>query len=113
MAAPVPVPADFESKEVYKRQLTANDTKERSRLYINKSPAKTFIANPNQIKIKNFNLLGATTGEYATAFFLALLCVAKLPSALFAYFFFFFFFFFVILGRAGGQVFELVNILDV
>jgi hypothetical protein len=92
MAAPVPVPADFESKEVYKRQLTANDTKERSRLYINKSPAKTFIANPNQIKIKNFNLLGATKG----------IC-----------FFFFFFFLVVILGRAGGQVFELVNILDV
>jgi hypothetical protein len=69
MAAPVPVPADFESKEVYKRQLTANDTKERSRLYINKSPAKTFIANPNQIKIKNFNLLGATKGIFFFFFF--------------------------------------------
>jgi hypothetical protein len=34
------------------------------------------------------------SGEYERALFLALLCVAKLPSALFASFFFFFFFFF-------------------
>jgi hypothetical protein len=39
MAAPVPVPANFDSREVYQRQLTANDMEERSRLYINKSPA--------------------------------------------------------------------------
>jgi len=35
------------------------------------------------------------SGEYERALFLALLCVAKVPSALFASFFFFFFFFFV------------------
>jgi hypothetical protein len=40
MAAPLPVPANFESREVYQRQLTANDMKECSRLsYINKSPS--------------------------------------------------------------------------
>jgi hypothetical protein len=35
------------------------------------------------------------SGEYERALFLALLCVAKLPSALFASFFFFFFFCFL------------------
>jgi hypothetical protein len=33
------VPGDFHSKEVYKRQLTANDMEERSRLSIKKAPA--------------------------------------------------------------------------
>ncbi|KAE8124660.1 hypothetical protein FH972_019525 [Carpinus fangiana] len=40
MAAPVT--GDFDCEEVYKRQLTANDIKERSRLYINKSAALKF-----------------------------------------------------------------------
>ncbi|GLT69199.1 hypothetical protein SLA2020_413680 [Shorea laevis] len=67
------VAGDFDSEEVFKRQLTANDMKEPSRLYIKKSPAckicpEAFGSTPEETYTRDLHLYDAGFKPWPMAF---------------------------------------------